>query len=132
MGETYSAFANTNGGTILLGIEETKTGYKIASIDSRKILTDFWNIINNNQKISCNILSDKDVAIESIEGKDIVIINVPRATREQRPIFTGQNPLTGTFRRNFDGDYRSTEREVRSMLADQTAETQDKKVLKKL
>jgi len=29
--EIYSAFANTNGGTILLGIEETKTSYKIAN-----------------------------------------------------------------------------------------------------
>ncbi len=31
---------------------------------------------------------------------------VPRAGREQRPVYVGRDPMTGTFRRNDEGDYR--------------------------
>ena len=51
--KTYSAFANTYGGTILLGIVEhlkekdLQKRFQIVGVeDSRKIVTDFWNTIN--------------------------------------------------------------------------------------
>src|ERR1035438_5387732 len=30
---------------------------------------------------------------------------VPRANRRQRPVYVGQNPINGTYRRNYEGDY---------------------------
>ena len=48
--ETYSAFANTYGGTILLGVEEHKEEidpqkrYTVTNISNpQKLITDFWN-----------------------------------------------------------------------------------------
>ena len=55
----------------------------------------------------------------------MVIVQVPRATRTQRPIFINGNPLAGTFKRNFEGDYRCTDIEVRQMLRDASDEPQD-------
>lgn len=67
--KTYSAFANTIGGVILLGIDENlkeKDPSKRLQItgveDAQKILTDFWNTINSD-KVSENILADKDVEV---------------------------------------------------------------------
>ncbi len=46
--------------------------------------------------------------------------------REQRPIYIGPNPLTGSYRRNYEGDYKCTKQEVQIMLADQSSIAQDK------
>ena len=110
--ETYSAFANTNGGVIFLGIAEKNRTFEVIDIDAQKLLKEFWDGINNTQRISKNILSDKNATIITVDGKRIIKISVPRATREQRPIYIGPNPLTGSYRRNYEGDYKCTKQEV--------------------
>ena len=60
--ETYSAFANTLGGIILLGVEEhaDKSLHPVDLPDPEKLIKDFWDIVNNANKVSANILSDKE------------------------------------------------------------------------
>ncbi len=43
---------------------------------------------------------------------------VPRATREQRPVYRTTDPYKGTYKRNYEGDYKCTEKEVQRMFAD--------------
>lgn len=55
---TYSAFTNSRGGMIILGIKEnreTKTCSLEGIENANYILKDFWNTINNSEKVSCNI-----------------------------------------------------------------------------
>lgn len=127
--QTYSAFANSNGGIILLGVEESNEGFRAVNIDTPKLLKEFWDLANDSNKIYPNILHEGDVRTVQLEGKNIIEIKIPRATREQRPVYVNGNPMTGTYRRNYEGDYRCTEREVRSMFSDQNSNTQDQKVL---
>lgn len=89
----------------------------------------FWDTHNNPQKLSVPICSLSDVRIAAVSDRKVLIIPVPRATRMQRPVFLHGNPLTGTYKRNFEGDYRCTETEVRQMLRDASDEPQDAQIL---
>ena len=132
--ETYSAFANTLGGIILLGVEEhaDKSLHPVDLPDPEKLIKDFWDIVNNANKVSANILSDKDVTVENKDGKRIVAIRVPRAQRSDKPVFIDGNPLSGSYRRNGVGDYKCTREEVQAMMRDAAVKTQDMKVLENM
>ncbi|MFT3741083.1 MAG: putative DNA binding domain-containing protein [Gammaproteobacteria bacterium] len=125
--ETYSAMANTQGGVILLGVEDD--GAVSGVTDSAKLKKTFWDTINNHGKVSINLLGNSDVVEIPFKGKIILAIHIPRATRYQRPIYLNQNPLIGTYRRNHEGDYRCTEHEVSRMLADRSEESTDSQIL---
>jgi len=84
--ETYSAFANTYGGTILLGVHENtkdkdpKKRFAVTGVeDAEKIKKDYWNIIHNPEKVSINILRDECVETVDVDGKGVVAISVPQA-----------------------------------------------------
>ena len=94
--ETYSAFANTLGGVILLGVEELadKSLHAIGLPEPERLVKEFWDIVNNENKVSVNILADKNVTIEEVDGKQIIVITVPRAQRYDRPVYIAMNPLS--------------------------------------
>lgn len=121
--ETYSAFANTLGGIILLGVEERKDGslHPIDLPEPEWLISDFWDIINDKKQVSRNILTEKDVRIVETEGKHIIVIDVPRAMPQDKPIYIGSSPFTGTYRRSGDGDYKCTVEEVLAMLREASA-----------
>lgn len=103
---TYSSMANTDGGCIVLGVEERPGGFVVSGLaDPAKMRQDFWNTVNDRGKVSINLLADQSVTVETVAGQCALVIRVPRASRHQRPVYVGQNPLTGTYRRNFEGDY---------------------------
>lgn len=132
--ETYSAFANTLGGIILLGVEEYKDHslHTIDLPDPERLVKEFWDIINNPNKVNVNILSDNHVRIETVNGNHIIVIDVPRAQRYDKPVYIDGNPLSGSYRRNGEGDYRCTHEEVQSMLRDAAIQTQDMRVLESM
>lgn len=132
--ETYSSFANTLGGIILLGIGEDMNGclYVEGLPNPEQLEKEFWNTINNSQKISRNILSSKHVTIRTIDDKRILMIVVPKADRRDRPIYVGENPFSGAYRRNGEGDYHCTQEEVRMMLRDQAESSQDTHLIERM
>lgn len=130
--ESYSAFANSDGGVIVLGVKENaKDGslYVEGLDDVHKLMKDFWNTVNNRQKVSSNILTDSMAVPEKLEGKDVIVIHVPRAERTSRPVYVGSDPRTGTYRRNFEGDYHCSLEEVSLMIRDSALVTDDNKLL---
>lgn len=133
--ETYSSFANTFGGTIILGIEEDKTTKEFIPRGiqyPQQMLSDIWNTLNNRQKVNTNILLDHHVYHTGYKGMTFIVIEVPRADRRDKPVYVGQDMFKGTFRRNHEGDYHCSAEEVKSMLRDQADTTQDALVLENL
>ncbi len=134
--DTYSSFANCYGGVIILGVKENEDGswYTTGLKDAAKLKKDFWNTINNRKKVSLNILKDDDIEIYEMSHTDdvIMVIYVPIAKREQKPIFINDDLFGGTFRRNWEGDYHCTSSEVKAILRDQTEDTMDMKILENM
>ena len=128
---TYSAFANCYGGVIILGVAENEDGswYTTGLQDENKLRKDFWNMINNRQKVSANLLVDSDVQTYQMNQDTIMVIYVPAAKREQKPVYINDDLFEGSFRRNWEGDYHCTPSEVKAMLRDQTEDTMDMKIL---
>ena len=129
--ETYAAFANSLGGVILLGVGEREDhSLVLLGLENpERLIKEFWDTINNPAKVNINLLSDSDVYILEQNGKRIIVILVPRADRSYRPVYIGGNPVSGTFRRDGEGDYRCTKEEYQALVRDAAPQTQDMKIL---
>ncbi len=128
--ETVSAFANTDGGTIVLGVVERDGGFAVEGVRKPDtLLKTFWDNHNNPQKLNQPVCRESDVAVVTLERHKLLCIHVPRATRRQRPVFINGNPLFGAYKRNHEGDYRCTKAEVRQMLRDASDEALDQQIL---
>ena len=116
--ETYSAFANTLGGVILLGVAEgrDKSFHPVCLPDPDGMVEKFWRILNDPQQVSANILTPSHVRIHRDADSCFIAITIPRATPEDYPVYVGGNPLSGTYVRNGEGDYRCDHERVRQMM----------------
>lgn len=119
--ESYSAFANTDGGTIVLGVVEKNNRFFFDGLTEETIIRykkNFWDCAHNKGKVSVCLPRESDVRIERIEESYILICDIPRASYELRPVYISTNPFGNTYRRNHEGDYLCNDSEVRRMFAD--------------
>lgn len=116
--ETYSAFANAEGGVILLGVGENPDhSFRILELlDPEELLEEFWAIVRNPEYVSVNLLKEEDVQILREEGKCIIAIFVPEAPPEQKPVHLLRDPWRHSYRRVGEADKRCSREEVEQML----------------
>ena len=129
--ETYSAMANTDGGVILLGVQEKPAGqFRVLGLrDIERVRKALWDNLHNPKQISMNLLAEADVQVVLLEEKQVLRITVPRAVRQQRPVHLGENPFGGTYLRRYEGDYLADMETVRRMLAERVEESRDERIL---
>jgi ATP-dependent DNA helicase RecG len=124
--KSYSAMANTNGGVVLLGVKEKDGVFTFHSIENPdKILKDLFDTANNPGKVSVNLLTNEAAQTLVIDGHTIIAIEIPRASRRQRPVFLDGN----CYRRLHEGDQRISDDEVKLMLAEQQHDSLDDELL---
>ncbi len=127
---TYSAMANAHGGVVLLGVREKNGVFSVAGLaDPVKVRSDLFNTLNNRAKVSANLLTDADVRELVIEGNPILAVEIPAATRKQKPVFLNGQPLGNTYRRLNDGDRHCDDETVKRMLAEQVDDSRDTRIL---
>ena len=117
--ETYSAFANTYGGVILLVVEELPDhSLRVQGLlDPQGMVEEFIAGLDDPAVVSVNLLREEDIQILHVDGGDIVAITVPMAERDQLPVYIGGNLRRGAYRRSGDGDYHCTQAELNAMLS---------------
>ena len=127
--ETYSAFANTEGGVIVLGAAERKDGaFEARGIeDLDKVERDLWNTLQNPQKVSANLLTRASVTREDLEGRHLLVVRIPKAPRSLRPVHLN-GTMTRAYLRVHEGDRLVSPEVARRMIADSLPD-RDAKVL---
>src|SRR5699024_4379586 len=112
--KTYSAFANTNTGFIIIGIKENSKGFSVEGLSSKQLESyqkEYWNNCNNRNTISRNLVSNEDLKVVYFKGKNLLVLRIPFASRTERPVYLTRNPFRNTYKRNHEGDYRCTDDE---------------------
>ncbi len=117
MWETYSSFANTSGGIIILGVSELKKfHYKITGVKNpNKRVTELWNLLFDKDKVSHNILTQDSISIVPVGEKFIIRIVVPEASYARKPIYINGHK-ENCYKRFDDGDRKITEDEYRYFI----------------
>lgn len=128
--ESYSAFANTNGGVVVLGVKEKNGQFEVQGIvDVAKVKKELFDNLNNKKKVSTNLLSDSDIHEWQIDDKVVMLVAVPRAKRTQQPVHLTENPYGNTFIHQHEGDYRLDDDKVNLLIAEKQLENRDDEVL---
>ncbi len=120
--ETYSAFANTLGGYILLGVTESadKTLRAADLPDPERLIAEFWRLLP--KRASVNLLTKEDVFLQELGSKRIVVIRVPRALPSDRPVYVG---VREAYRRGGEGDHKCSPEEIEAMCRDSAPQDGD-------
>jgi ATP-dependent DNA helicase RecG len=127
---TVSAFANTSGGWILLGVRARGTTLTIEGVSNAfALLTNFHNLVRNPNKINYPVCGPNDALTETVGGEQVVVLRVPAAPRKVRPIYINDNPYAGTYVRRNDGDYHCTKPEVDRMMREASDVSADSAIL---
>lgn len=115
--ETLVAFANTDGGQILIGIEE-EHGFQVVDLPEAAAYRDRLVDISRSA-----IVPALQIATELVEldGKRIVVAYVPPTPADQRPVYVQSKGVTnGAYLRTGDGDRRMTEAEIAMVYSSRT------------
>ncbi|MFD3684548.1 ATP-binding protein [Nocardiopsis sp. NPDC058631] len=119
--ETISAFANAQGGMIILGVEEKK-GFAITGVDEpAKIEANLAGVCSEMEPpVRAEIISHE------FNGKHIITCKIPPTPRDQRPCHKKSlGPWAGSRLRVSDGDRKLTDYEVSILLSNRSEQKQD-------
>lgn len=130
MWETVSAFANTAGGWIILGVVKSGDSLKVQGVkNAADRMQDVVNTLRNPQKINRDPCGVEGVTVEAVDGMQLVVLRVRASSSREKPVYLDGNPYEGTYVRRNEGDYRCRKQEVDRMIRDAGTEGADSAIL---
>jgi len=112
--ETLSAFSNTRGGVVILGLDEGHGFAPSGLPNPAKVAADLGSMCSSEIEPPLRPL----ITIHQFEGEQVVVAEIPELDPAQRPCFyIGAGMTKGSFVRVSDGDRRLSAYEVQVMLS---------------
>ncbi len=128
--ESYSAMANTDGGSVFLGVAEENGQFKVLGLQKPdKVIKALVDTVNNRDKVSVNLIGNGDILRHEEHGVTLIEVKVRRASRKERPVYLKKSPMGNSYRRRHEADQRMTDDEVKWMLADQQYDSLDHRIV---
>ena len=113
--ETVSAFSNTSGGWLVLGVSQNEKIFEVTGVTNpEKIEQDLVTTLRSRNKF--NVLINPECRKYDMDGKTVLAFYIPSA--EQKPVYF--NTLQNTFIRTASGDHRATDYEINVLLREQS------------
>ena len=125
--ETYSAFANTEGGEIVLGVHEDRATHSFTLVgvpDARPLVDQIWSTVRNAKAVGRDVLLSDSVEVVSRGGMNFVVVDVPRAERDEKPVEVHDRRARSfvAFIRRGTADQRASRDDLDRMTYDRAAD----------
>lgn len=94
-----------------------------------KMRDELFNMVNNPQKVSANLINDEDVHIIDIDnGVQIMTVKIPEAPYQLKPVYLKGNPQLA-FERLGEGNRRLTPDKYKELIVGSQPETDNELLL---
>ena len=125
IGETLSAFSNSTGGTVILGISERNGFTPVTGFNARSM----QEALNAEcEKLTPQVRPDIDIV--PFEGVNVLVATVPSMPLRDKPCYiTTRGRYQGSYIRTGDGDRRLTQYEVDRLIEDHEQPTFDNDIV---
>lgn len=113
--ESVSAFANTSGGTMLLGISEQDGFRPIDGFDADRVINQFMDGIGDGNPQGIRLTNPPTYRISRCQanGKPFLAVDINENPADRKPCYiTAKGPSDGGYRRADDKDIRLSRTEV--------------------
>jgi len=128
--ETVSAFANTHGGWLVLGVSQQAEAFDISGVlQPDKIQNDFLSVLHADKKVNHDIQVTEQRM--DADGKTVLIFHIAENPRTRKPVYL-DGDIRRTFLRKGGGDYKAQMQDIKRMLRDATADCWDSQPFEKI
>ena len=120
---TVSAFANTEGGTLVFGVKDSEGELEIAGVDAPdKVQNDFLSALRTGDKLNRRINAEAERF--EVEDKVVLVFHIPEASRSEKPVYL-RGDIRQCYIRRGAGDEQCLQTEIERFLRDAAAERWD-------
>ncbi|MGQ0847058.1 MAG: ATP-binding protein [Sporichthyaceae bacterium] len=124
--QSLSAFANTAGGTIVLGLDESSGFQAVGARDAPKLSSDLAAMASDDLEPPLRL----SIRTHAFEGVDLVVAEVPAVDPPNRPCYVkAAGRYQGSYLRVGDSNRRLTEYEIHLLVSGRGQPRDDEEVL---